>query len=92
MQVSLKEQQQFWNAKRCKQLKDVKEDIKRNPSTASFSIDDTFDLASRVRVNLNGKRSKVYNQVQSIMYRGKTLCSLLLTASGAEHERKDISE
>ena len=84
--------EEFWNSKYCKQLNDVAMDAKRNVEGATFSIDDTFDLASRVQMQLDGKAIKVFDQVQSVMYKGRTLVSLRFTAGGAEAERKDVGE
>ena len=83
------EEMPFWTAKRCNQLRDVKLNIKSNPCKVIFSIDDTFDLATRIKVLLDNQQYKIYNQVQSIMYRGKTLVNLRFTVTGAESLRKD---
>ena len=88
-EVTLMEESEFWLAKRCKQLEDVKKDCKINPHCISFSIDDTFELATRVVVHLDNKPQKIYKQVQSIMYRGKTLVSLRFTAAGSETLKED---
>ena len=76
------EEMPFWIAKRCNQLRDVKLNIKNNPRNVIFSIDDTFDLATRIKVLMDNQQHKI--QVQSIMYRGETLFTLRFTATGAE--------
>ena len=88
-EVAVIEEMPFWLAKRCKQVGDVKLNIKNNPRKVIFSIDDTFDLATRIKVLLDNQQNKIYKQVQSIMYLGKTLVNLRFTATGAEILRKD---
>ena len=67
-------------------------DAKENRDVATFSIDDTFELASRVQMQLDGRPIKVFYQDQSVMYKGRTLVSLRFTAGGSEVERKDVGQ
>ena len=88
-EISLIEEEPFWMAKRCKQVNDVKLEIKNDSKNITISVDDTFELATRVQVQLDNRRHKVYKQVQSVLYRGKTLIHLRFTAAGSESLRKD---
>ena len=85
-------QEEFWNAKYCNQLNNIIEEIKTNLEAASFSIDDTFELASRITLVLDRKEQTPYEQVQSVMFKGKKLIKLRFTPNGSEHERRDIAE
>ena len=87
--MSLIEEKPFYIARRTKQLRDIKTEIRKDNANVKFSIDDTFDLATRVQGLLDNEPHKIYKQVRSIMYRGKSLVSLRLTVAGSEILRKD---